>query len=152
MFNATHRSAAGSGAASSATPPSPSSSWTSAASTTAVADPEDPTFDFEHAQWEFPDELNRALRLVQRRAVNAKSSLARWQNQVRKQHTTVLNVLDAVGKFHRNDKARTLLIGSERKSIASKATLTRSCSRKKRAVTESLSDLQTAVAKRFRRE
>ena len=149
MFNATHRSAAGSGAASSATPPSPSSSRTS---TAAVADPEDPTFDFEHAQWEFPDELNRALRLVQRRAVNAKSSLARWQNQVRKQHTTVLNVLDTVGKFHRNDKARTLLIESERKSIASKATLTRSCSRKKRAVTESLSDLQTAVAKRFRRE
>ena len=64
----------------------------------------------------------------------------------------MLNVLDTVGKFHRNDKARTLLIESERKSIASKATLTRSCSRKKRAVTESLSDLQTAVAKRFRRE
>ena len=149
MFKATHCSAAGSGAASSATPPSPSSSRTS---TAAVADPEDPTFDFEHAQWEFPDELNRALRLVQRRAVNAKSSLARWQKLVRKHHTTVLDVLDTVGKFHRNDKARTLLIESERKSIASKATLTRSCSRKKRAVTESLSDLQTAVAKRFRRE
>ena len=47
MFNATHRSAAGSGAASSATPPSPSSPRTPAAvPTTAVADSENSAFGF----------------------------------------------------------------------------------------------------------